>query len=68
MPAGRIDATCSCGWSIPPPLLGQRWNAWDQWCMRREADGTYTLVCPSCGGPVIEGIVYADESLDVGGA
>jgi hypothetical protein len=58
-----------CGWRIPEPLGGSRepgayWNAWAARCMRREPDGTYTMLCPQCrvirGAevPVIGGLVY----------
>lgn len=40
----------SCQW-VPPP------GAMDMFG-RREEDGTYSLVCPTCRTTVISGIVY----------
>lgn len=58
---GELECA-TCGWRVPDPhpLFGA-WNAWDQKCIRREADGSYTLFCPLDGGTVLAGIRYQAE-------
>ncbi len=70
MQVNESEPSCSrCGWRIPEPFGGSRepgayWNAWESQAMRREPDGTYTMVCPQCRSlgrgdvPIITGLVY----------
>ncbi len=52
-PSG-IDIRCpKCGWD-PPPFAMERHG-------RREADGTWSLVCPRDGTMIMENIRYADD-------
>lgn len=62
MTAGPLELRCACGWEVPDPSpLTGWWNAEEKGCLRREADGSYTMTCPECKGDVLWGIRYQSE-------
>lgn len=47
-----IKLHCPSCQRVPPPLaMETNWG-------KRQPDGTYSLVCPTCGILVVDGIVY----------